>query len=133
MFRPTVEDVLAIHEAEVGSPAQIREPHLLEAAVAKPWQSAFEEDAYPSLHLKAAVLYEALSNYQPFVDGNKRTALLTVRLLYSFSGYHFTAPTDPMLRLAEWVADTRPVDFVVIAQAFEEWAAPIPYPEDGET
>lgn len=49
---------------------------LLDSAAARPRSSAFGEDAYPSLALKAAALLHSLARNHALVDGNKRLAWL---------------------------------------------------------
>jgi death-on-curing protein len=66
------EDVVDVASA-IGTPA-IRSRDGLASAVGRPQASAFGEDAYPTLTLKAAALMESLAENQPFVDGNKRVA-----------------------------------------------------------
>ena len=56
-----VEDVLRLHALEVGPGVPLRDRGLLESAVARPRQSAFGEDANPTLHLKAAALLQSLA------------------------------------------------------------------------
>jgi death-on-curing protein len=60
------------------SRGELRDRGLLESAVARPFQSAFGEDAYPSIHEKAAALFHSLIANHPFSDGNKRTAVLAL-------------------------------------------------------
>jgi len=60
------------------SKGELRGRGLLESAVARPFQSAFREDAYPSIHEKAAALFHSLIANHPFSDGNKRTAVLAL-------------------------------------------------------
>jgi death on curing protein len=54
----TVDDVLRLHAVEVGPDVGLRDLGLLDAAVNRPAQSAFGEDAYPTLAAKAAALLE---------------------------------------------------------------------------
>ncbi|MBF4192930.1 death-on-curing family protein, partial [Mycolicibacterium phlei] len=49
----TPNDVLGINEQFVGS-GQLRDYGLLDAAVTRPQASAFGQDAYPTIHEKAA-------------------------------------------------------------------------------
>jgi hypothetical protein len=72
--RPVTEDdVIAFYEEVIGKP-HLRYPDGLASAVSRPQQSAFGEEAYPSLSLKAAALMHSLAENQPFIDGNKRIA-----------------------------------------------------------
>lgn len=72
----SLEQVLVIHEKLIekyGGSHGIRDHALLESAVVRPRTSAFGEEAYPTLFLKAAVLLHSIIKNHPFVDGNKRT------------------------------------------------------------
>ena len=54
----------------------IRDLGLIDSAVARPRSSAFGEDAYPTVALKAAALLHSLAANHGLVDGNKRLAWL---------------------------------------------------------
>lgn len=54
----------------------VRDVGLLNSAAGRPRSSAFGEDAYPSLDLKAAALLHSLARNHPLLDGNKRLAWL---------------------------------------------------------
>lgn len=69
----TVDEVIGYHDSEV-EPG-VRDEHGL-ASVEQPQASAFGEDAYPDVHTKTAALLRGLAHNHPFVDGNKRTAVL---------------------------------------------------------
>lgn len=74
----TVDDVIYIHDQIItvsGGLAGVRDPGQLQACLARPNQSAFGEDIFGDLFMKAASLLEAVANTHPFVDGNKRTAM----------------------------------------------------------
>ncbi|GHJ46277.1 hypothetical protein Cs7R123_36190 [Catellatospora sp. TT07R-123] len=81
LFVPSYADVMAI-AARLG--VAVRDPGLVESAVARPRSTVFGADAYPDLWTKAAALLQSLVRNHPFVDGNKRigwiaaTAFLTV-------------------------------------------------------
>ena len=131
-LRPTVEEVIAIHREEVGPGVELRDRARLEAALEAPWQSAGLVDAYPSLHEKAAVLYFGIDRGQPFVDGNKRTAMLTVRLFYAYHGLDFVAPMLDGYAVAEYVATTKDPDLSIVADRFAEWCTPVDPPPDDD-
>ncbi len=72
----TLEHLLKLHALvieETGGSTGLRDLGRLESAVATQTQNVFEEELYPDLVAKAA----ALIADDPFVDGNKRTAMLT--------------------------------------------------------
>ena len=60
---------------------------LLESAVARP-QSGYYVDPIE----EAAALFESLSQNHPFVDGNKRTALLAIYTFLGINGIDFIVP-----------------------------------------
>lgn len=66
---------LMLHEQlikETGGIQGLRDEGLLESALAAPFQSYADVDAYPSVQQKAARLCYGLVMNHPFVDGNKR-------------------------------------------------------------
>jgi death on curing protein len=69
-----VEDLLRIAERILGN-VEMRDIGLLESAAARPRASAFGEDAYPTIHEKAASLIHSIARSHALVDGNKRLAL----------------------------------------------------------
>lgn len=83
----SVEDVLLINAEVLAGAARLRERNLLESAVARPQASAFGQDAYPTPIEKAAALMHSLTLNHPFVDGNKRTAIVAVILMLQRNGY----------------------------------------------
>ena len=100
-----VDDVLEIFDALIGRPAELlRSPELLESAILAPQQSAFGEDAYPTLGEKAWAYLRGLTQNHAFVDGNKRIAWATTRAFLLVNGLGINAPTatveDLVVRLA---------------------------------
>jgi death-on-curing protein len=75
MIRLSKEQVIKLHSqliAETGGSDGIRDEGLLESALAAPFQSFGDEDAYPTIVQKAARLGYGLIKNHAFVDGNKR-------------------------------------------------------------
>ena len=86
------ETVLTLHEqllAQFGGSAGIRDEGLLDSALGRP-QNLF---AYkkPTLFQLAASYAFRLAKNHPFLDGNKRTALVTAVLFLELNGKHFRA------------------------------------------
>ncbi|HWH30258.1 MAG TPA: type II toxin-antitoxin system death-on-curing family toxin [Mycobacteriales bacterium] len=54
---------------------EVRDLGLIDAAAGRAQASAYGEDAYPTLELKAAALLHSIARNHPLVDGNKRLAL----------------------------------------------------------
>ena len=77
---------------------------LLESAVLTPQQSAFGEDAYPTIGQKAWAYLRGLAQNHAFVDGNKRIAWATTRAFLLVNGIGIDAPVaiveDIVVRLA---------------------------------
>jgi len=66
----TVEDLLVVVEETVGR-AAVRDLGLLDSAAHRPRAGAFGEDAYPTLHDKAAALLEGIVRNRALVDGKQ--------------------------------------------------------------
>ena len=69
-----LEDLLAMVRALEAGP--VRDVGLLDSAAARPRSSAFGQEAYPTIVLKAAALLHSLARNHALVDGNKRLAWL---------------------------------------------------------
>ena len=69
-----LEDLLGLTRALGAGP--VRDLGLLDSAAARPRSSAFGENAYPSIDLKAAALLHSIARSHALVDGNKRLAWL---------------------------------------------------------
>lgn len=108
----TLDDVLAAAEAHLGRPAEIGDYGLLESAVARPQASVFGQDAYPTVHEKAAALLQSLATNHALIDGNKRTAFVATALFYELNGFRVPgAAEDELFDLVIAVA-TRELDSV---------------------
>jgi death on curing protein len=87
-----VEDLLLLAEVVTGAPV-IRDVGLLDAAAHRPRASAFGRDAYPTIHLKAAALLEAVVRNHALVDGNKRLGWAAAVVFYELNGLDLDPPT----------------------------------------
>ena len=93
----TPEQVLFIHSrlvGETGGSHGVQDLGLLESAVARPKATFDSKDLYPDLFTKAAALMNSLINNHPFVDGNKRTALLVSFAFLDVNGLEVTASQE---------------------------------------
>jgi death-on-curing protein len=91
------EEVLQIHRlliAEFGGMEGVREEGLLDAALQRPFAGFGETEFYPSAEEKAAALLESIAKNHPFVDGNKRTAYVLMRLMLLENGKDLVASQD---------------------------------------
>ena len=89
LAHPTVAGVKAIHVevlASDGGAAGLRDPGLLESAIAAPQATMFGEPVFAdAIEMAAAYLFYLCQNH-PFVDGNKRTALATCLVFLAENG-----------------------------------------------
>ena len=86
---PSVVDVIAIHDLQIqvfGGGSGLRDRGALEAAIFRP-QTGY----YKDLIEEAAALWESLSQNHPFVDGNKRTAIVSTLAFLRVNGLATTA------------------------------------------
>ena len=100
--------ITAIHDEaiyEFGGLAGVRDPGLLESAIDRPRNRlAYEPES--SLFDLAAALCVGIAKNHPFIDGNKRTALLATRAFLFLNGYALEpAEEDEVLTLIA-VADS---------------------------
>ncbi|MEO5858663.1 MAG: type II toxin-antitoxin system death-on-curing family toxin [Pyrinomonadaceae bacterium] len=92
--------VLAMHKrqiAEHGGDDGVRDLGLLESAMARPKNIEAYEPESDIARLAAAYAFGIAKNH-PFIDGNKRTALVACRTFLILNGYKLDAePTDKYL------------------------------------
>ncbi len=84
-----LEAIRMIHHRQIlehGGAPGLRDAHLLEAAVARPQQLFAYQKPLPTIAELAAAYASALVRNHPFVDGNKRTALVACRLFLDLNG-----------------------------------------------
>jgi death on curing protein len=100
-------DVIAIHEAIMeltGSDfAPLRDEGLLDSAVMKPQTAAYYEGA--DLTHQAALLAVGISQNQPFVDGNKRTAYAALDTFLKINGQQYDGDPIELSKQLEHVAE----------------------------
>jgi death-on-curing protein len=61
----------------------VKDPGLLDSALARPKTTLFGEFAYPTIEMMAAAMHQSLVKNHPLIDGNKRTAwLLLITFLF---------------------------------------------------
>lgn len=72
---------------EYGGSHGIRDLGLIQSAIARPQSSFGGEDLYPNIFDKAAALFHSLMFNHAFVDGNKRTTIVSTARFLSINGY----------------------------------------------
>ena len=89
----TVPEIIEAHaqtmESMGSAPAPLRSLDLLESAVMKPQSAAYYSGA--DLAEQAALLAVGISQNQPFLDGNKRTAYVAMKVFLDINGFRIDA------------------------------------------
>ena len=89
MINLTVEEIERLHELLIektrGS-SGLRDRGLLESAVLSCIQTFDDEELYPTVVEKAAHLAFGICKNHPFVDGNKRAAVLSMLMTLKLNG-----------------------------------------------
>ena len=78
--------------AEHGGGTGIRDRELLDSALARPQHLAAYGDPAPAVSQLAAAYAIGIVRNHPFVDGNKRTGFVAMRLFLELNGYRWFAP-----------------------------------------
>ena len=92
-----IQEVLVIHDTlivQFGGSNGIRDYNLLVSAINRPYTGTGDTEFYPTIHEKAAALIESIVKNHPFVDGNKRTGYVIMRLFLLNNGFDIQASQD---------------------------------------
>lgn len=92
---PDLQHIIAMHDVMIkrfGGIKGLRDQHLLESAVSQPAQNVFGEELFPDVPSKSAAYAYYISENQPFLDGNKRTAVATALTFLRLNGYDLKIP-----------------------------------------
>ena len=79
-----LQDVLNIHNILInkfGGSKGVRDQGSLESAINRPIVTFDNHDLYPTPSKKAAAIFESILINHPFIDGNKSTAYVLMRLI----------------------------------------------------
>jgi death on curing protein len=93
---PTVRSIERLHDSileESDGLTGVRDVGLLESAIRKVVETAFGDEAYPTLFTKVAAVGFSIAQNHVFNDGNKRTALETMVLILRLNGHAFARNT----------------------------------------
>ena len=85
----SVQDAERIHKILIdtfGGAHGIRDLSALESALKRPFQTFDDKELYPTAIEKAAALAESIVNNHPFIDGNKRTGYVLMRIFLLKNG-----------------------------------------------
>lgn len=94
MFYLTLDGIMDLHKIIIetsGGGHGIRDSNLLESAIAQPSMTFSEIELYPSILEKAATLCFSIIMNHPFIDGNKRTAHISMEIFLEINGYELNS------------------------------------------
>ena len=103
----TIDQILQIHVlvvGETGGSTGIRDLGRLESVVTTQKQHVFDKETYEGPMQKAASLIRGIIGDHPFVDGNKRTAMLTALTFLKINGVNLTISQGDLENFAVQVA-----------------------------
>ncbi len=83
-----------------------RFPGAVESCLEVPFQKFYGHQAYPSLVAKAAILFYLMIKNHPFLNGNKRIAVMTLLIFLLMYGKWVAADQQEFLDFTRWVAGT---------------------------
>ena len=108
-----LEDVVEMVRILMVGP--IRDVGLLDSAVNRPRSSAFGDDAYLTLELKAAALLHSMTKNHALVDGNKRLAWLCTVVFCDLNDFSSDLSDDEAFQLV-WEIASSAMDIALIAK-----------------
>jgi death-on-curing protein len=103
----TLDEVLGIHADLIrryGGSTGLRDLSLLQSALAMPATTFDGEYFHPGAFEMAAAYVFHLARNHPFVDGNKRTALMCALVFLGLNGWRLEAAPDALYALVDGVA-----------------------------
>jgi death-on-curing protein len=104
----TLDEVLAIHADQIrryGGRTGLRDLGLLQSALAMP-ETTFEgEFLHGTVFEKAGAYLFHVARNHPFVDGNKRTALMCALVFLGLNGWRLEAKSEALYELVDGVAE----------------------------
>lgn len=104
------DDVLYIHNyaiEEYGGENGVRDKNLLDSVILSPYQEVFGKKLYPTVFDKSAKLLYDFTDYQIFIDGNKRTGVYCCLTLLQINSYKLTLTNDELYRLTMDIANNK--------------------------
>ncbi|MGY1784709.1 type II toxin-antitoxin system death-on-curing family toxin [Geodermatophilus sp. SYSU D00698] len=123
MIHLDLDDLLHVAGRTLGA-FEVRDIGLLGAAAARPQATALGEDAYPSIHDKAAALLHSTARNHPLVDGHERLSLAATIAFYGLNGMQLTLSNDDAYELVMAIASGQLDDVEPISGRLRAGTAP---------
>lgn len=102
-----INQILTIYDEvikQTGGSKGIRDIRLLESAVARPRATFAKKELYPDVFSKATALGHSIILNHPFIDGNKRTGYMVMRLFLNVNGYDVKASLEEKYKFVMGIA-----------------------------
>lgn len=99
-----LDDLLHIVARTIPTGVDVRDPGLLQSALARPQTTVGGAEAYPTVEAKAAALLHSLARNHGLVDGNKRLALAATVAFLGLNGRRLGLSNDQAYELVIQVA-----------------------------
>lgn len=126
----SVEDITTIYSVlferfkEIGEPIppfeQVNRDEIKNLVVI-PQTKHFNEEQYPTLEAKAAILFYKINKGHIFPNGNKRISLACLFVFLASNGYELAITEDEATEKALEVAQSNPQDFHTVKEQLEKW------------
>lgn len=103
----SVEEVIAVHADQVnryGGSHGIRDLGLLESATFRAQTSFGGQYLYKTIFDKAAALGQSIILNHPFLDGNKRTGIVSIILFLKVNGYNLRVSQKDLINMTLKIA-----------------------------
>lgn len=103
-----ISDVIRLHDSivkEYGGLPGTQDERLLAAALARPFTGLADgKEFFPSVDSKGAVLLQSITQFHPFVDGNKRTAVAVTQIFFLQHDYRWQFTQEEIVEFALQIA-----------------------------
>ncbi len=119
----TKKEIIEIHDYMVykhGGSYGIRDKGLFESTCEAPYQKVFGMDPYPTIWDKAAKYLFDFSNYQIFIDGNKRTGIGVCDAFLKKNGISLTLTPEQTYNLVMDIANHKYNDSPDLVQILKD-------------
>jgi len=103
----TAQQLLLIHSRlidQTGGSAGVRDQNRIKSVIEAPKQAVFGQEQYATVFKKATVYIRNIIYDHPFVDGNKRTAMLSGLTFLDLNGYTTDCKPGEIEKLAVRIA-----------------------------
>ena len=118
----TLDEIIAIHFDQLeryGGSHGIRDLDLLFSAIARTQATFGGFELYPDIFKKVAALFHSLILNHPFVDGNKRTAVVSAGRMLNINGHQLSCTKQEITNFPISVASKK-IDMEEISGWFKK-------------